>query len=142
LASAIICVGDTTSHGGKVLEGNPTASIDGRPIAGVGHKVFCPLCKGDFAILPDLLGRRYPHVIDNRDTAVAGMRTACGAILIASQSGDTINDMGEGNTSLGAGAAVAAAAVAAEPPLSPSPTICLECLKAAAESGATTVTRE
>ena len=116
--------------------------IDGRPIAGVGHKVFCPLCKGDFAILPDLLGRRYPHVIDNRDTAVAGMRTACGAILIASQSGDTINDMGEGNTSLGAGAAVAAAAVAAEPPLSPSPTICLECLKAAAESGATTVTRE
>jgi len=141
LASAIICVGDTTSHGGKVLEGNPTASIDGRPIAGVGHKVFCPLCKGDFAILPDLLGRRYPHVIDNRDTAVAGMRTACGAILIASQSGDTINDMGEGNTSLGAGAAVAAAAVAAEPPLSPSPTICLECLKAAAESGATTVTR-
>jgi len=141
LASAIICVGDTTSHGGKVLEGNPTASIDGRPIAGVGHKVFCPLCKGDFAILPDLVGRRYPHVIDNRDTAVAGMRTACGAILIASQSSDEIDDAGEGSPILGAGAAVAAVAVAAAPPLSPSPTLCLECLKAAAESGATTVTR-
>jgi uncharacterized Zn-binding protein involved in type VI secretion len=139
LASAIICVGDTTSHGGKVLEGNPTATIDGRPIAGVGHKVFCPLCKGDFAILPDLLGRRYPHVIDNRDTAVAGMRTACGAILIASQSTDGIDDTGEGSPSLAAG--VAAAAVAPEPPLSPSPTLCLECLKAAAESGATTVMR-
>jgi len=28
-----------------------------------------------------------------------------------------------------------------EPSLSPSPTLCLECLKAAAESGATTVMR-
>ncbi|HEX7682421.1 MAG TPA: PAAR domain-containing protein [Trinickia sp.] len=140
MASAIICVGDTTSHGGKVLEGNPTASIDGRPIAGVGHKVFCPLCKGEFAILPDLLGRRYPHVIDNRDTAVAGMRTACGAVLIASQSSDTITDTGDGAPMHDAGAAVAAAAAATSTaPLSP--TLCLECLQAAAESGATTVMR-
>lgn len=87
------------------------------------------------------IGRRHPHVIDDRDTAVAGMRTACGAILIASQSSDTIDDAGEGSPSLDAGVAVAAAAVAAEPPLSPSPTLCLECLKTAAESGATTVMR-
>lgn len=138
---AIICAGDTTSHGGKVLEGNPTAKIDGRPIAGVGHMVSCPLCKGDFAILPDLLGRIYPHVIDKRDTAVEGMRTACGAVLIASQSNSTINDIGHADPQQGVGAAASAVAATAATPLSPSPTLCLECLKAAAESGATTVMR-
>lgn len=133
---ALICKGDTTSHGGHVLEGTETATIDGKPIAGVGHKVQCPLCKGIFPILPDLLGRRYPHRIHGRDTAVEGMRTACGAVLIASQSNSTIEDTGEADPGHGA-AAVASAAL----PLAPSPTLCLECLKAAAESGATTVMR-
>lgn len=132
---AIICKGDTTSHGGRVLEGTENATIDGKPVAGVGHKVLCPLCKGAFPILPDLLARRYPHRIHERDTAVEGMRTACGAVLIASQSNSTIEDTGEADP--GHGAAAASAAL----PLSPSPTLCLECLKAAAESGATTVMR-
>ncbi|MEX3956887.1 PAAR domain-containing protein [Trinickia sp. EG282A] len=137
MSRSIICVGDTTSHGGKVLEGNPTATLDGRPISGVGHMVACPQCKGTFPILPDLLGRRYPHVMDGRDTAVEGMRTACGATLIASQSNSTISDEGEAHASTGAAAATAATAL----PLSPSPTLCLECLKAAAQSGATMIMR-
>lgn len=134
---SIICVGDTTSHGGKVLEGNSTATLDGKPISGVGHLVSCPQCKGNFPILPDLLGRRYPHIIDKRDTAVEGMRTACGATLIASQSNSTISDEGEGKASTGAAVAAAASAL----PLSPTPTLCLECLIAAAKSGATMVMR-
>ncbi|WP_429500673.1 PAAR domain-containing protein (plasmid) [Robbsia andropogonis] len=137
---AIICEGDTTSHGGTVIEGSPAGKIDGRCIAGVGHQVSCPRCKGVFAILPDLLGRRYPHRINGRDTAVEGMRTACGAVLIASQSSSTITDDGEADSYTGA-AAVASAASTGQA-LSPSPTLCLECLKAAAESGATTVMRE
>ncbi|VBS83999.1 PAAR domain-containing protein [Burkholderia pseudomallei] len=71
---AIICVGDTTTHGGKVLEGAPTFTLNGRNVAGVGHQVLCPRCKGVFPILPDLLGRRYPHTIGERDTAVEGPR--------------------------------------------------------------------
>ncbi|VBZ31349.1 PAAR motif-containing protein [Burkholderia pseudomallei] len=93
---AIICVGDTTTHGGKVLEGAPTFTLNGRNVAGVGHQVLCPRCKGVFPILPDLLGRRYPHTIGERDTAVEGMRTACGAELIASQGTGTIDDVGAG----------------------------------------------
>ncbi|MBM5664161.1 PAAR domain-containing protein, partial [Burkholderia pseudomallei] len=123
---AIICVGDTTTHGGKVLEGAPTFTLNGRNVAGVGHQVLCPRCKGIFPILPDLLGRRYPHTIGERDTAVEGMRTACGAELVASQGTGTIDDVGAGERgdggSPGGSAAVAAAAVA------PSPTLCLECL--------------
>jgi uncharacterized Zn-binding protein involved in type VI secretion len=136
---AIIREGDTTSHGGRVLDGNVTCTIDGKAVAGVGHRVQCPLCKGIFPILPDLLGRRYPHQADGRDTAVEGMRTACGAVLIASQSTSTITDDGEADPKAGVGAT---AATAAGSLLSPSPTLCLECLKAAAASGATTVTRE
>jgi len=138
---AIICQGDTTSHGGKVLEGNPRSTIEGKPISGVGHKVFCPLCKGDFPILPDLLGRIYPHVIDGRNTAVEGMRTACGAVLVASQSNSTIEDTGQAAPQQRAAAAASSAAGPVALPLAPPPTLCLQCLKAAAESGATTVMR-
>ncbi|WP_013588421.1 PAAR domain-containing protein [Paraburkholderia phenoliruptrix] len=138
MSRSIICVGDTTSHGGKVIEGNPAATLEGRPISGVGHMVACPQCKGTFPILPDLLGRRYPHIIDGRDTAVEGMRTACGATLIASRSKSTISDEGDGQASTGAAVAAAATAL----PMSPTPTLCLECLVAAAKSGATTVMRE
>lgn len=132
---ALICKGDTTTHGGRVLEGSETVKIDDKPVAGVGHKVSCPQCKGVFPILPDLLGRHYAHRIGDIDTAVDGMRTACGAVLIASsQSNTTFEDVGNGNPDDGA-------AASAVPPLPPSPTLCLECLKAAAESGATTVMR-
>ncbi|WP_080404496.1 PAAR domain-containing protein [Burkholderia ubonensis] len=131
---AMICVGDTTTHGGRVLEGSSSATIDGKPIAGVGHKVLCPQCKGVFPILPDT-GRRYPHQIAGRETAIEGMKTACGATLIASQSSASLDDIGSGEASTGG--AVAAPATA----LAPSPTLCLECLKAAAENAATMIAR-
>lgn len=42
--------GDTTSHGGTVLEGFPFYTVEGRAVAAMGHKVACPLCKGVFPI--------------------------------------------------------------------------------------------
>ncbi|MGN4068262.1 PAAR domain-containing protein [Burkholderia gladioli] len=133
MGRAIICVGDTTTHGGRVLEGSATATIDGKPIAGVGHKVLCPQCKGVFPILP-ATGRRYPHQIAGRDTAIQGMKTACGATLIASQLATTLDDVG-------AGEAMTGGAVAAAAGLAPSSTLCLECLKSAAENAATMIAR-
>jgi hypothetical protein len=96
--------------------------------------VLCPLCKGAFPILPDV-GRRYPHQLHGRDTAVEGMRTACGAVLIASQSTSTIDDIGFGKPNAGA------STTAAGSPLVLSPGLCLECLKAAAQNAATMVAR-
>ncbi|NYH21475.1 putative Zn-binding protein involved in type VI secretion [Paraburkholderia bryophila] len=135
---AIIREGDTTSHGGRVLEGNDKSTIDGRAIAGVGHKVLCPLCKGVFAISDDLLGRRFPHRMHGRDTAVDGMRATCGAVLIASQSRMTIEDSGEVDLSRRDGIGTGSADVQS---FGPAPTLCVECLRAATESGATTVMR-
>lgn len=44
---AIIRKGDPTSHNGVVLDGLINNICMGKPIAGVGHKVHCPQCKGD-----------------------------------------------------------------------------------------------
>ncbi|MBP5107971.1 PAAR domain-containing protein, partial [Pseudomonas protegens] len=46
----IIRLGDSTSHGGTVVEAFSQNDLNGKPMAGVGHKVVCPLCKGVFPI--------------------------------------------------------------------------------------------
>jgi uncharacterized Zn-binding protein involved in type VI secretion len=76
-----IVVGDRTSHGGTVLEGDPWTDIEGKRVATVGHQVACPKCKGS-----------YPIVTGAEDTRVSGQPVArhgdythCGAVLISSQ---------------------------------------------------------
>lgn len=82
MLKAVILEGDTTSHGGKVMEGRNNMTLDGRRIAEQGHKTFCPKCKGTFPIIE---GVPY-HSMGGVGTAVEGMLTGCGATLIASQS--------------------------------------------------------
>ncbi|UTY58321.1 PAAR domain-containing protein [Massilia sp. erpn] len=88
MARAIICQGDPTSHGGQVLEGSPDATIDGRLIALRGHLTYCPLCKGKFPISEGLDF----HTFGGLGTAVEGMKTGCGAILIATQHQMTVDN--------------------------------------------------
>ena len=38
----IIRLGDSTSHGGVVIEAFNQTDLNGKPMAGVGHKVTCP----------------------------------------------------------------------------------------------------
>lgn len=87
MAKAVICEGDPTSHGGKVLEGLSSATIAGKRIAARGHKVSCPLCNGTFPIVEGVPF----HTFAGLGTAVEGMRTACGATLIATQHSFTID---------------------------------------------------
>lgn len=88
---AIIRLGDPTSHNGTVLEGFPDNICMGKPMAGVGHKVHCPKCKGNFPIVE---GARTFWMM-GVNVAVEGMKTSCGAILIATQQTDTI-EVGSG----------------------------------------------
>lgn len=105
---AIIRLGDKTSHNGTVLEGYQDNICMGKPIAGVGHKVSCPKCPGTHTIVE---GARSFFVL-GVNVAVEGMKTSCGAVLVASQQTDTAEVGGGGG---GAGAANAAAAEAAAP---------------------------
>jgi len=127
----VILVGDTTSHGGRVEEGCSTDTFDGRALACVGHMVWCPKCKGSFAILPEGSGGHSLPWIEGLNLAVEGMRTACGATLIASQQGFVVED-----------AHVEPQVEQAAPPPRPRATVCLSCLNAAAVSSAALIVRE
>lgn len=127
----VILVGDTTSHGGRVEEGCSTDTFDGRALACVGHRVWCPKCKGSFAILPEASGGHSLPWIEGLNLAVEGMRTACGATLIASQQGFVVEH-----------ADVELPSEELPPPAGPRASLCLSCLKAAAVSSAALIVRD
>lgn len=104
----IIRQGDTTSHGGTVLEGSPLDLCMGKPISYFGHKVYCPKCKGTFPIAEGVTTTSFY----GQGVAVAGMKTSCGAVLIASQFTDTVE--WSTGTSQAAEHSIATAAAAAQ----------------------------
>lgn len=107
-ARAIIRQGDRTSHGGTVLEGHLFLIIHGKPAAGVGHKVHCPKCSGSIVIAEGAINAAMMGI----SIAVEGMKTSCGATLIASQITDTI-EYGSGASPTAAPSQAAPAASAA-----------------------------
>ena len=82
-AFAVIRRGDTTSHGGEVLEGFPQGqyTIYGVSAAGLGHRVSCPKHPGLQRIAEGESSRRVHGI----PIALEGMLTTCGATLIPSQ---------------------------------------------------------
>lgn len=86
MAGEIIRLGDPTSHGGRVIEGSPVDICYGKPISFIGHKVWCPQCKGTFPIIEGAGTTTFY----GKGVALAGMKTACGAVLIATQLTDLV----------------------------------------------------
>ncbi|MEA3117962.1 MAG: hypothetical protein QOI13_1232 [Paraburkholderia sp.] len=72
-------LGDTTDHGGKVVEGASTLTILGIPVALDGHMVECPQCGGKYPIIAT--GRRTHH---GMRVGYLGDKTRCGATLTRS----------------------------------------------------------
>jgi uncharacterized Zn-binding protein involved in type VI secretion len=131
-----IVIGDKTSHGGTVISADFTSTVNGKAMARTGDQVVCPRCKGVFPItegdpsFTDEAGKHY---------ARQGDKTACGASLIPSQ-GQTYY---KGHGGAG-GSAASLQAQEATTALTPqiavqAPTICLECLIAAAAKGGSVV---
>jgi uncharacterized Zn-binding protein involved in type VI secretion len=137
LSKPFIVLGDKTSHGGTVISADMTCDINGKYMARVNDTTVCPKCKGTFRIttgandMTDGAGNAYA-----RD----GDSTACGAKLLSAQVTtywDAESAMGSSaSTGQGDTPAAAPATVAAE-----TPTLCLECLAAAAARGAGIVPR-
>ncbi|PHM72388.1 PAAR domain-containing protein [Xenorhabdus sp. KJ12.1] len=80
---AVIRLNDTTDHGGKVITAIDGYVYLGVPIAAKGDLVTCPQCKGIFPIIEGSSDLKH----QGKPIALNGMRTACGAKLIASQGG-------------------------------------------------------
>lgn len=75
-----IRLGDSTSHGGKVVQVASISTVQGRRIARIGDTVTCPKCKGTHTIVegePTCLDEDIP-------VALHGHKTSCGASLITS----------------------------------------------------------
>lgn len=77
----IIRLGDSTSHGGKVVSATSHVTVGGLPVARMGDKCTCPkrghnncvIVEGD----PD-------WTIDGIPVALEGHKISCGAVLISS----------------------------------------------------------
>ena len=76
----VIRLGDTTSHGGKVISASDTLKALGKAAALDGDMTFCPQCKGQFPITVDESDRTHhgKRVAHHNDKA------SCGAKLISS----------------------------------------------------------
>ncbi|MGV2290592.1 PAAR domain-containing protein [Trinickia sp. YCB016] len=74
---AVARLGDTTDHGGRVIEATPTLTDMGVPVALDGHLVECPKCGGKFRIIAT--GKRTHHGLP---VGYLGDKTSCGATLI------------------------------------------------------------
>jgi uncharacterized Zn-binding protein involved in type VI secretion len=79
MISGIVCVGNLTDHGGTVLDGIMGADLNGRLMTGLGHLVACPKCQGVFPLVEG----NQSYAANGTPVALHGMKTACGASLIA-----------------------------------------------------------
>lgn len=108
MSQPVIVIGDQTSHGGVVIESSAVTDTHGKRIARVGDRVTCPK-KGHGGTTVIVTGDP-TFIIDGRPVARHGDRTACGAVLIATQAVTT-------TSSDSAPAQRADASAAAESPL-------------------------
>lgn len=69
-------LGDTTDHGGEVIEAAPNLKHKGIGVALDGHLVRCPKCGGDFPI--QATGKRTHNGVR---VGFIGDGTTCGATL-------------------------------------------------------------
>jgi uncharacterized Zn-binding protein involved in type VI secretion len=86
MGRAIIRQGDPTSHGGRVIGGSLVDLFDGKPVAFVGHKVSCPKCRG----IHEIIEGAPTMTFYGKGVALEGMKTSCGAALIATQFTTTV----------------------------------------------------
>ncbi|WP_024950878.1 PAAR domain-containing protein [Cobetia crustatorum] len=80
----VIVLGDSTTHGGKVVSAQPNYLLEGKPIAVVGDTVVCP--KDGHSKCKIIEG--HPTIsLNGKPVAFHGCHTSCGATLISAASG-------------------------------------------------------
>ncbi|MBW9336604.1 PAAR domain-containing protein [Herbaspirillum sp. RU 5E] len=135
MSRPFITIGDKTSHGGTVISGDQTFLIHGKAVAGIGDLTFCPRCKGTFPITTGA----EDMITNGRAPAREGDRTACGAVLMATQAVTTHSLEQDAGTAANASTTASTLTNALAPADSG---ICLSCLMNAAKSGATMIVRD
>lgn len=79
----IIRLGDSTSHGGKVVKvAAEHYAVGGIPVAGVGDLCSCPISGHSNCRIVD---GNPEHTVEGVPIAYEGHKTSCGATLMATQ---------------------------------------------------------
>jgi uncharacterized Zn-binding protein involved in type VI secretion len=81
-----IVLGDTTDHGGTVIEASGMTDTQGKRIARVGDQVTCPKRNHGTTVI---VSGDATMIIDGKPAARHGDKCACGATLIAAQAVST-----------------------------------------------------
>ncbi|MDN7718085.1 MULTISPECIES: PAAR domain-containing protein [Burkholderia] len=86
MALPIIVVGDTTSHGGRVISGSDIHTIGGKAIARLHDLVDCPekYPDGKSHGINKIIEAHSTLTIGGERVALHGHHTECGCILIGS----------------------------------------------------------
>jgi uncharacterized Zn-binding protein involved in type VI secretion len=77
----VIRIGDSTSHGGKVVTGQDASIVMGRAVACVGDKCTCPKSGHNNCVIIEGDDKVQ---INGRAVAFDGHKISCGATLISS----------------------------------------------------------
>lgn len=77
--SGVIRIGDTTSSGGKVLQGSSGVKFQGKEVSCLGDKVSCPVHGITSIVEGDESSK-----INGKPLALDGHRCGCGCRLITS----------------------------------------------------------
>jgi uncharacterized Zn-binding protein involved in type VI secretion len=86
MAKAFIRLGDSTTHGGTVIEASSQTDSGNIRVSRIGDKVTCPLHSP--GIFPIVTGDN-SLIVDGSPVARNGDKIGCGAVLIASQQATT-----------------------------------------------------
>lgn len=81
MALPVVRLGDSTSHGGKVMSASTRHFIDGIGIARVGDLITCPQSGHG---INSIVEGAATYLIGGRMVALHGHRCACGCTLISS----------------------------------------------------------
>ncbi|WP_005032971.1 PAAR domain-containing protein [Holophaga foetida] len=80
----IIRLGDSTSHGGKVISASSRMTILGVPVALLGDTCTCPIRGHNNCTIVEGVSTQ---LVDGIPVAFEGCKTSCGATLISSMGG-------------------------------------------------------
>ena len=101
----IIRLGDSTSHGGKVVSATSHITVAGIPVARLGDKCTCPKLGHNNCVIVEGDSN---WTVDGIPIALEGHKTSCGAVLISSAPNTGREDTpGGGFISMGAAGAAA-----------------------------------
>lgn len=96
MSSFIITVGCNSDHGGTVITGDPTATINGKPVSRIGDLHSCPEeYPGGVphSVTPIIIGTPCPYrgTVNGQQMAISGDKTGCGATLLPCPSNGSVD---------------------------------------------------